>query len=203
MPRNRAFNQDEVVHKAMITFWRQGYSATSLKDLEHATGLTTGSLYNSFNGKEQLFATCVRHYIESVVGKRINEHLVDENPLDGLRSYAQEIVRALGDTRYTGCLLLDAHRELAQLSPDVARIIRRGQRRLDKAIHGSFERAARDGTLGPHADTKATSRQYGLMLAGLLANNRRFGHADRKDALRAIDVFLQGLRQAGPAGESN
>ena len=199
MPRNRAFNQEDVVHKAMVTFWRRGYESTSLKDLEHATGLTTGSLYNSFEGKEQLFALCAHHYIESVVVRRIDQHLKDEDALEGLRSYAQEIVRALGDTRYTGCLLLDAHRDIAQLSPEVAGNIRRGQRKLDKAILGAFQRASDVGSLSPHVDADLAARQYGLMLAGLLANSRRFSRADRKNALSAFEVFLEGLRNAGPA----
>ena len=200
MPRNRAFNQEDVVHKAMVTFWRRGYESTSLKDLEHATGLTTGSLYNSFEGKEQLFALCTDHYIESVVLRRIDQHLKGEDALEGLRGYAQEIVRALGDTRYTGCLLLDAHRDLAQLSPKVAGIIRRGQRKLDKAILDAFQTAFDDGSLSPEVDIDSSARQYGLMLAGLLASSRRFSRADRMNALRAFEVFLEGLRNADPAG---
>jgi AcrR family transcriptional regulator len=30
-----------------LTFWKQGYQATSMRDLEAATGLTAGSLYKA------------------------------------------------------------------------------------------------------------------------------------------------------------
>jgi TetR/AcrR family transcriptional repressor of nem operon len=34
MPRQREFNQDEVIDRAMRLFWAQGYEATSIRDLK-------------------------------------------------------------------------------------------------------------------------------------------------------------------------
>ena len=54
MARTKAFDDDWVLEQAMRAFWAGGYAATSVQDLEHATGLGRGSLYNAFGDKEQL-----------------------------------------------------------------------------------------------------------------------------------------------------
>ena len=45
MGRPREFDEDEVLERALHTFWRPGYEATSVTDLMQATGLAKGSLY--------------------------------------------------------------------------------------------------------------------------------------------------------------
>jgi TetR/AcrR family transcriptional repressor of nem operon len=41
-------------------FWRQGFSATSINDLLSATGMTKGSLYFHFPGKEEIGLVVLR-----------------------------------------------------------------------------------------------------------------------------------------------
>ena len=43
MVRNRSFREEEVLSAAMEAFRRNGYGGVSIKDLERATGLTSGS----------------------------------------------------------------------------------------------------------------------------------------------------------------
>lgn len=56
MPRNRSFNEDEVLYKIMWLFWEQGYEATNLGHLESVTSLPRTSLYNAFGNKADIFA---------------------------------------------------------------------------------------------------------------------------------------------------
>ncbi|MEM7620772.1 MAG: TetR/AcrR family transcriptional regulator [Pseudomonadota bacterium] len=66
MARPREFQEDEVLDKAMFCFWRSGYEAASIGDLEKATGISRISLYNAFKDKEGLFlAVQARYYEES------------------------------------------------------------------------------------------------------------------------------------------
>lgn len=60
MARPKEFDQQEVIAKAMDLFQRQGYDATSVRDLLEHTGLSSSSLYASFGGKEQLFLRALR-----------------------------------------------------------------------------------------------------------------------------------------------
>jgi AcrR family transcriptional regulator len=61
--RPREFDYDDVVEQAMYLFWRQGYQNTSIDDVESATALTIGSLYNAFKNKRDLFEKCLDLYM--------------------------------------------------------------------------------------------------------------------------------------------
>ena len=46
MARPREFDEGTVLGAAVLCFWRQGYEATSVRDLVEQTGITAASLYN-------------------------------------------------------------------------------------------------------------------------------------------------------------
>lgn len=58
------FDRDAVIGAAMVAFFRSGYEATTLPDLEQATGLDRSSLYNSFGGKRGLYEAATRSYLD-------------------------------------------------------------------------------------------------------------------------------------------
>jgi len=58
------YERDQVIAKAMDAFWRDGYEATTLSDLEAATGLDRSSIYNSFGGKSGLYDMVIKSYLD-------------------------------------------------------------------------------------------------------------------------------------------
>jgi AcrR family transcriptional regulator len=53
--RRPGFDSEAVVAAAIVAFWAKGFEATTLSDLEAATGVDRSSIYNSFGGKEGLY----------------------------------------------------------------------------------------------------------------------------------------------------
>ena len=64
MARPKEFDAEKVLATAADVFWRRGYEVVSIQDLEAATGLGRGSLYNAFGDKEGLFIAALDRYIE-------------------------------------------------------------------------------------------------------------------------------------------
>ncbi|MFN7116004.1 MAG: TetR/AcrR family transcriptional regulator [Saprospiraceae bacterium] len=62
MARNKAFDESDVLHKAMDVFWEKGYCATSMEDLVDRMGINRASMYNTFGDKHQLFLEALNHY---------------------------------------------------------------------------------------------------------------------------------------------
>lgn len=62
MARPREFDEGEVLDKAVALFWDRGYDATSLADIEAATGLGRASLYAAFGDKEGLFVKSLERF---------------------------------------------------------------------------------------------------------------------------------------------
>ncbi|NMG58023.1 TetR/AcrR family transcriptional regulator, partial [Geitlerinema sp. P-1104] len=67
MGRHKEFNRQDVLDKAMLTFWRQGYEATSIRNLIASMGIHRGSLYDTFGDKHSLFQETLAHYDHTVV----------------------------------------------------------------------------------------------------------------------------------------
>ena len=86
MARPREFEEDAVLSGAAKVFRRHGFGAVSIKELETATGLKAGSIYNTYGDKEGLFQAAMAHYNHSVLGGRITEYAPEQAGLAGLRS---------------------------------------------------------------------------------------------------------------------
>ena len=71
MARRREFDEQAVVANAMELFWRQGYRATTPRDLLTATGLSKSSLYATFGSKEGLFLAALDAYLDDQVVKML------------------------------------------------------------------------------------------------------------------------------------
>jgi AcrR family transcriptional regulator len=105
--RTREYEEDEVLSGAMHAFRQHGYGGTSIKELERATGLKAGSIYNSYGDKAGLFAAAFAHYNQAVLGRRIAEHAPEGAGLDGLRSLFASLLHEPGGASH-GCLITNA-----------------------------------------------------------------------------------------------
>ena len=106
MARPRGFDEDKVIKKAMTIFWKQGYEATSIRDLEEATGLSRISIYNTFGDKEGLFlrALDLYHNNATLVFERIAQ-----GGLEDIASFFEWFARpftAAADNQ-SGCIMVN------------------------------------------------------------------------------------------------
>ena len=107
MPRSIEFAVEPALDAVMEQFRHRGYSGTSIKALELATGLSSGSLYNSFGDKKAVFVKALTHYNRVVVVARISEHLAGQTPVEGLRSLFLSLLEE-PDGGSNGCLLTNS-----------------------------------------------------------------------------------------------
>jgi TetR/AcrR family transcriptional regulator, copper-responsive repressor len=77
MGRPKNFSREEVLEKALLVFWKQGFEDTSLQDLEKATGVNKSGLYAEFTDKGDLYLESLRFYLK----KRQREELLTAIPL--------------------------------------------------------------------------------------------------------------------------
>ncbi|MEU4238578.1 TetR/AcrR family transcriptional regulator [Actinoplanes sp. NPDC026619] len=65
MAGRKQFDVDEALRRAMLVFWRWGYSEASIDRLTEGTGLGRGSLYGTFGDKSTLFRKSLQRYAET------------------------------------------------------------------------------------------------------------------------------------------
>ena len=203
MARPRTFDRDAVLTRAMSCFWLRGYTATSLKDLEAATALTPGSLYNSFESKDGLFLAALDHYIEQVVEWRVNHYLRgpyvrpddtggSDDPLAGIEDFFHDGVKQRGTHRRRGCLVINTCTEIGPHDETVRKRVQRAIRRVELGLREALGRARAQGLLDASIDVAERARHLGFLFQGMQVHTRVA--ADNRwldDAMHTIRALLR------------
>ncbi len=196
MARTAGFDRTEALEKARDLFWRKGYHATSLKDLESALDLKPGSIYAAFGSKEGLFSEALLTYAET--SRMQSDEIMDKasSPLAGLAAYA----RSLGgvcdtDVPSRACMLMKTVLEFPEGSGE----IRSAAERLLSSVEARFtERfaAARDaGEIGRGTDPQRLARRFQADVIGLRAYAQRNAPPDAiRDLAEDIATGVEALR---------
>lgn len=164
MGRNRSFDEADVMRKATHASRCAGYAALSIKDLEKATGLSSGSLYNGFGDKKAVFRKVLRHYNEIVVKGRIARHLGGRDP----RASLKDLFLTLLDEP-DGCLLTNSAIEFATDKSVTGGALETGFRLLEKAMLGEVHRASgADDTAPVSSATRLIAMRLLIFYQGVL-----------------------------------
>lgn len=104
MARTRTFDRDAVLAAAGNAFRQHGYRDASIAELERATGLVSGSIYNAFGDKAGLFRAALAHYVHGFVRHRLSAFAGADAGLDELEQlYLSVLEPPLSDG--FGCLV--------------------------------------------------------------------------------------------------
>lgn len=107
MAGTKQFDEDEVLDRALLLFWRRGFGATSMQDVAQATGVLRGSLYHAYGDKQALFLRVFGRYRTRYLDS-LREALAAPTAEEALRRYlrlAIDMVTAVDDDEVTrGCL---------------------------------------------------------------------------------------------------
>jgi len=148
MARTKEFDEDQALENAMLTFWEQGYEATSVQDLVDVTGVQRQSLYDTFGSKHEIFLRSLMRY-QALKGDQLSD-LIKRHPRGGLRliravfdSCAAETVQ---DAR--GCFAANCSAELGERDEDVAERVRVGRDGLQSLFERCLVEARTAGELG-------------------------------------------------------
>jgi AcrR family transcriptional regulator len=167
--RPRAYDAGEALARARDTFWRSGYSATTLDDLSAATGMNRPSLYGAFGDKRALYLMALERYIE-VSGQVMDEVLGSELPLGEALMRVYDLALGMyyrAGSAPTGCFLTGTAVTEAVNDEAVRTILSDGFRLFDRAFEARLARAQQTGELSPNADPAMLGRLASAVLHSL------------------------------------
>ena len=115
MPRNKAYNKEEVLEKAMYTFWQNGYERTSVRQLEEDMGINQFSIYNSFGNKHDLFIEVLKIYRSYVARNFLVTLKYSKGKLVDIRKFLADYAQAVREGENAkGCLMMNTSLEVGQ-----------------------------------------------------------------------------------------
>ncbi len=170
MARPREFNELDAVRLASRTFWTRGYQATSIRDLEEATGLTAGSLYKAYGSKRELFLSCLDQYMKEDSYLALLMKMFDTPIEPALRSIFDTIIESAGDTskRPAGCLATNLVAELLKVDTELGKDAAAGLVEMQKALRIRIKWAQEAGELNAELDSSALGAYFMVVIQGML-----------------------------------
>jgi TetR/AcrR family transcriptional repressor of nem operon len=182
MARKIEFDKHKALGIAMECFWKNGYEATSLRDVAAAMNLNLGSLYNSFGNKDQLFEMLLDHYAETVVSGCLDQLRNASDPLQGLRAFFLKVEQECADSDSArGCFLLNTAIELSSSNPALAAVAKNYMQVLEDLFAALLTKALENGSIVLHKNhTPASLAHY---LIGVLLTLRTLSRMKTDPAL--------------------
>jgi len=159
MARPREFDEAVALDAAMDCFWREGYEATSVRDLAARMGITGTSLYNAFGDKRSLFRQALQRYAERSTRERIARLESTLPPKQAVRAFLGEIVeRSLDDPDRRGCLLVNSALEIAPHDAELGAEIAARLGEIEAFFRRTVTAAQADGSVPPGRDPADLAR---------------------------------------------
>ena len=193
MGRQRNFDRQQVVDRAMRLFWAQGYDRTSIQELVDAMGISRGSLYATFGDKEQLYLTSLECYIDSSESNR-RELLNSENPAhEILTAYLNSLVDfAIGEGRQLGCLVTNSSVEFSPRRGKVYQRLRQVVEGMETRFEQLIRRAQQEGDISAEKDPQTLAHFLICQIQGLRVLTRAYPE-DEARLRNAVKVTLSAL----------
>ncbi len=108
MGRKKKFDEQEVLGKAMLLFWRKGYEAVSTRELAEAMGINQFSLYASFESKQVLFSRALTHYYKQIIQEWLAKPLAASGAgKEVLRKFFEVFIEPGDGSFPAGCLIFN------------------------------------------------------------------------------------------------
>ena len=147
MGRPRTFDEEAILDRAMLLFWRKGYEATSMNDLVDGLGLGRGSIYAAFGDKHRLFVLALGRYLgrqDELLASAFDDGLP---ALPQLRRLFERLLAADSVCSGSGCFSVNTIAELLPNDEEVAELARRSLRQAEETVAAQLERAKLSGEL--------------------------------------------------------
>ena len=173
MPWQKTFDEDEVIGSIMEVFWQKGFEPASMTDLIAGAGITRGSLYNAFGGKEQLFLRALQKYDrDNRRAMLANLEAMDDPKRAIAVLFDALIAEAVSDSGKKGCFLVNTASELIAHGEEVNQIVRNGLREFEAFLRRSVEVAQARKQVPASLDPASTARGLMAMVVAIRVLSR-------------------------------
>jgi AcrR family transcriptional regulator len=191
--------KERIEDAAKQLFIRQGFHATSMRNIAARAGTSLGNLYNYYPTKEAILGSIISKY-QRVIDERLKsifDQITEPLSADDLTRFARLVKQMVNDHHDFWLLMyIDVlefeNRHFRKMFENLTRNLRR---RFAK----SFQDLQRSGALYPDVDpaigfTAAYMQFFNYFIVEkLFGGDKHFGISDEQVISRLTDIYLRGL----------
>lgn len=189
MPRQKEFNYEEKLTVAKDIFWKNGYNATSMNDLENAMKINRSSMYLTYGNKHELFIKALNQYIQNK-SKQYNEAVKKgSNPLEAVKNIINSVFESA--ITETNCLFTNSIYELGLADKEVGEILKKETLSAVEQIETLLNKAKENGSLKTDKSSRALAHFIVSGLASIYYNQILF--SDNKLTKQSAEILFQSI----------
>ena len=171
MAGKKAFDETEVLDKAMNLFWKKGYNATSAQDLVDGLGISRSSLYDTYGDKHSLFVKALLQYRKEWIDPAIE----GANTITDAEAYIKNlfdfIKRETFDLNRTkGCFWVNAAIEMAPADSEVTEIAKKIMTDTENAFYKAIKKGQEQGVFTTTHTARSLAKFVLNAMSGLRVN---------------------------------
>lgn len=191
MTRPKLYDREKVLERATELFWERGFEATSMKHLAKKMKINVNTIYNEFDNKDNLFALCIRNFIENFCQV---EEILTNKPL-GLKNierFFEYKISVYHSEGAKGCLVFNALMEEESISKEANKAVNAFMKGMRNLYNKIFIAAKRNKEIRSTADINMLTDfmcqyTYGFVNLGMKSMSK-------KDLLKSIAATMKFLR---------
>ena len=168
LPRKKQYIEDEVVAKAMNTFWHNGYESTSVRLLEKNMGINQFSIYSSFGSKHNLFIEVLKKYKEHVKSTLLKSLMNSDGDIEDIRQFFLSFGHSIQSGKLkNGCLMINTGMEVGKTDLLISNQLTKYFDFVEDAFCRVLEKAKAKGNLEKKFNSKKHAGYFLGSLQGL------------------------------------
>lgn len=189
MAKTAKFDRQTVIDKATNLYWKKGFHATSMRNLQDEIDMRPGSIYAAFGNKDGLFKEALRNYTDMGLTQFQlfrNEHT---SPLKALKAFVKKYVIDTQETAPNGvCMLSKTIGELTEEHQDLIDITKT---HLDE-IAAEFAKLIKEAQAIGEVTSEKTAEELATHVQIQITGLRTFGKMNNNKELletKVEDIF--------------
>lgn len=193
MARPRQFVEEEVLDKAMMCFWKNGYEGSSLTDLENATGVGRVSLYNTFKDKENLFIAAQNKYYQNSQEYMVELFTRESANLSDLVEFIADVgTQQEGESpRKFGCMMVNTALDVNSIGEKALANVKTYRAMITALYEEFLKKLQNRREVKADLNVKAAAAFIVGVLWGAVAVNRLY--RDPTEAALQLDIVLKAI----------
>lgn len=205
MGRNKTYDRETLIERAVDVFRTHGFASTSAAMLEDTLEINRSSIYAEFGSKQALFDLALGHYREAIVDVRFGPLT---QPGSGLNSiialFSFYSTAGDGPAVGRGCLLCNTAIELGPNDPSDTGAVPRYFQQIASAFDTALTEAAHAGEIPPSTDTHQHAYHLTATILGIYVLIRAAAppeaiHGAATSAIDYIETLAASEPSAGDA----
>ena len=188
--RPRKLESDAILDEALQLFWKNGFSATTTRDLEAHLGLNQSSIYNQFGSKHKLLHKALDRYEEQTSKQLLWPLQRATDGLGDIQIFFDNLQQWVTCDGRKGCMLINMMAEDAATTEEITNRTRAYRQTVKRKLRNCLELANKRGQL---SDSDTTHKAELLLTFVLGFNISVRGGATKREQTNLLNAVTAQL----------